>query len=71
MATQSSISRVRTKIVIVLAIISRAAVKSNMPQGNNLKCAHCLLIALKMYRMVSSVLIKERGFLPLIITSIN
>lgn len=30
-----------------------------MPLGNNLKCVHSLLIALKMYGMVSSTLIKS------------
>lgn len=61
-ATYGDILRVSAEVVIVLAIISRAAVKG-VPSS---------LIALKMYGMVSSVLIKGNqgmiGFLPLIIT---
>lgn len=67
--------RVSPEIVIVLAIINRATVKGNMPQGNNLKHVHSLPTALKMFGTVSRVLIKGNqvtiGFLPLIITAID
>lgn len=74
MATYGLISRLSTKTLIVLAIISKATVKGNLPQGNNLKGVHSSLTTLKPQRMVSNTLMKGNqgriAFLPLLIPSL-